>query len=216
MGLEERRRKEKEGRKNAILKAARNLFFEKGFAPVTVERIAQKAELSKGSIYLYFNSKEEIYAQILLDDVDKFQSKITVLPQEGKCASEMLLELARVYVDLFLTDRELFRILMNFMLHAGNLNLPEEFRSHLIKKTNKTAEAIEKILQRGIDAGEFSPDIHLRRTRNAIWGLLNGVIALFLFVVPESRQEELIRSTIETSLPLFIAGLQRCGHHDAP
>ncbi len=60
MGLEERRRREKENRRAAILKAARKLFFEKGFKPVTVESIAHKGELSKGSIYLYFNSKEEI------------------------------------------------------------------------------------------------------------------------------------------------------------
>jgi AcrR family transcriptional regulator len=48
LGLEERRKRERENRKNAILKAARKLFFEKGFKPVTVESIAKKAELSKG------------------------------------------------------------------------------------------------------------------------------------------------------------------------
>ncbi|MFH2076862.1 MAG: helix-turn-helix domain-containing protein, partial [Pseudomonadota bacterium] len=68
LGLEERRKRERESRKNAILKAARKLFFEKGFRSVTVESIARKADLSKGSIYLYYSSKEEIYSQILLKD----------------------------------------------------------------------------------------------------------------------------------------------------
>jgi len=68
MGLEERRKREKEGRKNAILKAARKLSFEKGFKSITVASIAKKAELSKGAVYLYFNSKEEIYVEILLKD----------------------------------------------------------------------------------------------------------------------------------------------------
>ena len=58
MGLEERRKRERENRKNVILKAARKLFLEKGFKTVTVESIARKAELSKGSIYLYYNSKK--------------------------------------------------------------------------------------------------------------------------------------------------------------
>jgi AcrR family transcriptional regulator len=46
LGQEERRKREKDSRKSAILKAARKLFFDKGFKPVTVESIARKAELS--------------------------------------------------------------------------------------------------------------------------------------------------------------------------
>ena len=70
----------------AILKAARRLFFEKGFKTVTVESIARKAELSKGSIYLYYNSKEEIYTQILLSDIDKFHNRISdILQTPSKC-----------------------------------------------------------------------------------------------------------------------------------
>ena len=69
MGLEERRKREKEGRKKAILRAARKLFFEKGLQSITVENIAKEAELSKGAVYLYFKGKEEIYAQILLASV---------------------------------------------------------------------------------------------------------------------------------------------------
>ncbi|MCX5827750.1 MAG: TetR/AcrR family transcriptional regulator, partial [Deltaproteobacteria bacterium] len=97
MGLEERRKREKENRKNAILKAARKLFFDKGFKNVTVESIAKKAELSKGSVYLYFQSKEDIYTQILLSDIDKFHKVITGLMQEGQSSSAMLLSLANVY-----------------------------------------------------------------------------------------------------------------------
>ena len=76
MAFERRRIREKENRKSAILKAARKLFFEKGFKSVTVESIARKAELSKGAVYLYFKSKDEIYSQILLDDIDKFHKKV--------------------------------------------------------------------------------------------------------------------------------------------
>jgi AcrR family transcriptional regulator len=66
--FEEKRKKEKENRKNTILRAARRLFFDRGFKSVTVDNIAAKSEVSKGSIYLCFESKEEIYAQILISD----------------------------------------------------------------------------------------------------------------------------------------------------
>jgi AcrR family transcriptional regulator len=79
MGLLERREQEKDNRRKRILEAARTLFFAKGFKNVTVDKIAKFSELGKGSIYLYFNSKEDIYAQILLNDIEEFNQQVYAL-----------------------------------------------------------------------------------------------------------------------------------------
>ena len=207
MAFERRRTREKENRKSAILKAARKLFFEKGFKSVTVESIARKAELSKGAVYLYFKSKDEIYSQILLDDIDKFHRKVADIFEEGGQASDMLFRLSTTYVDFFLRDRELFRILMTFMLHANHSNLPEDLQKHIIKSTNKTI-FMEKMFQYGIDTGEFPPSINVKQCRNALWGLLNGVISLYIFIGSEAKRDDLIRSTVNASLSTFIRGLK--------
>ena len=59
MGTKERKEREKEVRKKTILEAAKTVFFQKGFQGTTMDQIAEVAELSKGSLYLYFPSKEE-------------------------------------------------------------------------------------------------------------------------------------------------------------
>lgn len=211
MGLEERRIREKKNRKNAILKAARRLFFDNGFRPVTVESIAKKAELSKGSIYLYFKSKEEIYTHILLSDIDKFHEHFKDLLKNSTSASEAITKFAIIYVDLFLSDRELFRILMTFMLHTNAMNLPEELNNHIIKSTNKNINTIEEIFAYGIKRGEFPPTMNLRLSRNALWGLLNGIISLHLFTGTASKREEVIHSTIKAGLEIYIRGLKGSG-----
>ena len=205
MGLEERRKRERENRKNVILKAARKLFLEKGFKTVTVESIARKAELSKGSIYLYYNSKEEIYTQILLSDIDKFHNHIADLLQNPSNASEALVRLADIYVDFFLNERELFRILMTFMLHTTDMNLPQDLNKQIIKTTNRTIGIIEEIFNYGIERGEFPATINVRQNRNAIWGMLNGVISLYLFI--ETKRAEVIHSTIRAGLNTYIRGI---------
>jgi AcrR family transcriptional regulator len=209
MGLEDRRKREKDQRRSAILNAARKLFFEKGFRYVTVENIARKAELSKGSIYLYFSSKGEIYTQILLNDIDKFNKKSSLIFQNGKSAAELVMDFAFIYVDFFLNDRELFRIMMTFMLHTEDMNLAETVNQHIIEVTNNTVKIIETILQQGIEKGEFPSDINLRLSRNAMWGLLNGIISLHLFTGKEAHKEERIRSAVKASLDIFINGLKR-------
>lgn len=203
-----RRQKEKELRKRSILKASQQLFFKKGFKSVTVESIAKQARLSKGTVYLYFNSKEEIYAQILLNEIDKFHEKVLEVVETGENASEMLLNFAEFYIDFFLNERELFRILMTFMLHTNDLNFSGDMQVHMIRTTNRTIEILDRILQSGLDRGEFVCRKNIRKSRNAVWGLLNGIISLHLFTGKEHTRKERILSNVREALKVFIKGLK--------
>ena len=210
MALEEnkKRKKEKENRKNTILRAARRLFFDRGFKAVTVDNIAAKSEVSKGSIYLCFESKEEIYAQILISDNIALYERIKNFSATEASAAQLLLEFARIYVDYFLNDNELFRILMTFMMQTGQMNLTEKQNNELIRSTNENIKIISEIIKKGVDSGEFSPVSNIRQMQNAIWGMLNGVISLYLFTGNPIKRTERIHSTVRNSLNVFIAGLK--------
>ena len=208
MVFEEKRKKEKENRKNTILKAARRLFFDRGFKAVTVDNIAAQSEVSKGSIYLCFESKEEIYAQILISDNIALYERIENFSSTEASASQLLLEFARIYVDYFLNDNELFRILMTFMMQTGQMHLTEKQNAELIRSTNQNIMIISEIIQKGIDSGEFSSIDNIMQVQNGIWGMLNGVISLYLFTGNPIKRTERIHSTVRNSLNIFIAGLK--------
>ena len=208
MVFEEKRKKEKENRKNTILRAARRLFFDRGFKSVTVDNIAAKSEVSKGSIYLCFESKEEIYAQILISDNIALYERIKNFSATEASASQLLLEFARIYVDYFLNDNELFRILMTFMMQTGQMNLTEKQNNELIQSTNENIKIISEIIQKGIDSGEFAPIGNIQQMQNAIWGMLNGVISLFVFTGNPTKRTERIHTTVRDSLNVFIEGLK--------
>jgi len=207
LGSEHRREREKEQRRNAILRSARKEFFEKGFRSVTVDSIARRAELSKGAIYLYFKSKEEIYAQILLRDIDKFHERVETLLDTSKDASDNLRQFSEVYASFFLSDRELFRIFMNFMIQHNPVNFTPHINDQVVKSTNQTVVIIEQILQMGQERGEFAKGLDIRVCRNALWGLLNGIIALHLFSGREETREDRVRAQIRGGLEVFIRGL---------
>ncbi len=94
------------------------------------------------------------------------------------------------------------------MLHTNDMNLPEDLNNHIIKTTNKTISIIEEIFRYGIERGEFPPTINLRLNRNALWGMLNGIISLHLFTGIESKRAEVIHSTIKAGLEIYIRGLK--------
>jgi len=209
VSLEERRQKKKETRKSAILNAARKLFFEKGFKAVTVDSIAAHAEISKGSVYLYFDSKEEIYIQVLVADNAEFHRRISNFFQNNMSATELLLDYARIYVDYFLYDNELFRIFMSYLIRADQMTLTEEQNRHLFSSANDNIQIIGEILQKGIEAGEFSSTINVRHGQNAIWGLLNGIISFYLFTGTEEKRAKKIHTMVKDSLNIFIHGLKK-------
>ena len=209
MGLLERRGKEKDSRKKLILKSARTLFFKKGFNNVTVDEIAKSSELGKGSIYLYFNSKEEIYAQILLNDIEDFNQQVSVLLNKKKIATDLLVEFSNIYVDFFFNDGELFRILMTYMLQPAKMNLTEKLNSQILTANARSIDVIGKILKLGVSSKEFSANINLKQNQNAIWGLLNGIISLYIFSGSPIKRRERINSTIKLALEVFIKGFKK-------
>jgi AcrR family transcriptional regulator len=209
VGLLERRGKEKDIRKKLILKSARTLFFKKSFSNVTVDEIAKCSELGKGSIYLYFKSKEEIYAQILLNDIDNFNQQVSVLFDKKHTASDLLFEFSCIYVDFFLNDSELFRILMTYMLQPAKMNLTEKLNSQILTANARSINTIGKILQLGVASKEFPADFNIKQNQNAIWGLLNGIISLYIFSGAQMKRRERIYSTIKLALEVFIKGLKK-------
>ena len=66
MGIQERKERERERRRQQIIVAAKRVFSSKGFSKATMEDIAKEAELSPGTLYLYFKNKDELYASLSL------------------------------------------------------------------------------------------------------------------------------------------------------
>jgi len=208
MGSEERRQREKEIRRNQILNTAKRLFFSEGFQAVTVEKIAREAELAKGSIYLHFRGKEEIYTQILLDNIDAFYQQIAFLESKKDSAAVRLRCFTGIYLDLFLRNPELFRIMVNFQLYPDRLTLSEELNQRLRQSMKRNIGVIERIFEQGIAAGEFISGDSPSLCRKAFWGLLNGIVSHYLFALPAEKGGDLIRTTLNRGLTIFLNGLR--------
>ena len=65
MGVKERKERERELRKDDIIKTGEKLFIEKGFSSTTMDEIAGACELAKGTLYIHFKSKEELLSAIM-------------------------------------------------------------------------------------------------------------------------------------------------------
>lgn len=74
---QDRKRAEREARRRRIQGAARPIFTERGFAATSIEQIARQAEMSVGAIYLYFQSKEDLYVSLLPDALAPLEAALS-------------------------------------------------------------------------------------------------------------------------------------------
>jgi AcrR family transcriptional regulator len=136
-----------EFRRAKIVDAARSIFARKGFARGIMDEIAKEAGIAKGTIYLYFRSKKEIYKAVMDRDME-FLNKITLermdaaLNLEGKIRAFTLARLENGEAR-----KEFFRIMDS---ESGNFGLTRsQYRDWLRLPVLRLASAIEDASQRG-------------------------------------------------------------------
>ncbi len=116
MGTAERRQRERERKEREIIEAARELFFKKGYDSTSVDEVAERLELSKGTIYLYFANKEEIYYAVARDGLliarDMFEKALSG-PGNGL---ERLTAIGQAYIEFWTTQPEYRRLFHNSKL----------------------------------------------------------------------------------------------------
>ena len=148
-----KRERRKQDRPGELLEAALDLFVEKGFAATRAEEVALRAGVSKGTLFLYFPSKEELFKAVVMENVARPVAEGIVEAENFPGTSSelltwMMLEWWRRYGA---TKASGISKLM--MSEAGNFpQLAEFFRDNVIQP----AQALVRlVLQRGIDRGEF-------------------------------------------------------------
>ena len=91
MGIEERKERDKEFRRHQIMDAAKNTFAQKGFSGATIESIAEAADFSPATIYLYFKNKDELYASLSLKILKVLVEKIESIVNQENLAGQRTL-----------------------------------------------------------------------------------------------------------------------------
>ena len=156
MGTTERRGREKQQRRDDILKTAQTLFFEKGFRDTTIDDIARAAELSRGTIYLYFEGKEEIYATVMEEGLDILYQMISASYCREQDPLANLLAAHDAFMRFHDEQSEFYNGLMLDKMQIADI-LPPALKARLDAKSLQMAQWLAGILEEGIRQGFFRP-----------------------------------------------------------
>jgi TetR/AcrR family transcriptional regulator len=200
-----RRQKEKEDRKERILAAAREVFFEVGIRRATMDTIAARAEVAKGTIYLYFETKETILAHLLLEGLDTLSDYLAAAYDPGAewSGEARLRRLAAAYYEFYQHEPDYFRLMMAFDRGQFQESVSVELYEMIVLRSLRGLRWVVDSTQQGIDAGEFEAD-DARQLTSMLWAALNGVLVLASHPLRrelvEQEVEKLYGGVLETML----------------
>lgn len=145
----------KDARPGELLQAALDLFVEKGFAATRVDEVAHRAGVSKGTLFLYFASKEELFKAVVRENIS---GRFTEWNAELDAFAGSTAELLRQCLRLWWSRQGKAKIsgITKLMLSEGK-NFPELAAFYQHEVIQPAHQLIRRILQRGVERGEFAP-----------------------------------------------------------
>lgn len=177
-------------KKKYILETARKVFMEKGYKNVTMKDIVEACDISRGGLYLYFNSTAEIFREVLHMESEEADDVFSDSIREDATATEILALFLKEQKKELLSKKDNLAI-ATYEYYFGE-DVPK--KDNILKRQFESAvKIIEKLIETGVENGEFYCEDCRSAARNIMF-LLEGlkISAHTIGVTPEMVDRELL------------------------
>ena len=207
MGIQERKERERERRRQQIIVAAKRIFKEKGFGGATMEDIAKEAELSPGTLYLYFKNKEDLYASLSLRILQYLGIRIEHVDRDAEGgALAKLDDLIEAMYDVYDFDPVMIINLFHLQSSETLKNLSPQLMDEINTLSKKSIDAIAKIFAEGIEKGVII-DRHPVALAGIFWSLFSGVVLWESSKKIIDGNKDYLKETLGAAFKIFRSGI---------
>ncbi len=200
---EAKRARRKQARPAEIVSAALSLFAERGFGATKLEDVAKAAGIAKGTVYLYFPTKEDLFRAVvrqeLLPTLERIEAAVAT---HAGSSSDLLRMMASRFTEVMESD--LGGIPKLVVSEAGNF--PEVAQFYADEVVARGFRLFDGVLRRGVERGEFTPV----DTAHVVPIFIGPVLLMLLWRHSVGRHTSMRfdhRAVIETHLGILLRGL---------
>jgi len=133
-----------ERKRNVILDAARTVFSRQGYAGAAVGGVASEAGVAKGTLYLYFKSKEDLYLAALARDMGNLSRKARAEMEKAPALRDQLRAFLRVRLDYANTHHDFLRI---YLAEYGSLFVKSSLHRELCRLTRENSRYLKRLVE---------------------------------------------------------------------
>lgn len=180
MGVNSRKEKERDIRRNEIIDAAEKIFSLNGFGNSTMDDIAKESEFSKRTIYVYFKSKEQLYSEIMLRGFKllNYMSEKKLIESSPNTGIQKIKTLGGVIVEFNFSHPLYFKVIMEY--ENGDMDFDASNMDTSIEDCYMEGEKLIKFfmdaVDEGIKEGSIRSDVDVVSTALMLWASIFGVL----------------------------------------
>lgn len=194
-------RSDGEETKKRIVRKATQLFVQKGYAAVTMNEVCAASEVSKGSLYHHFPSKDELFLYVVEMDTQQWLQAWNDKKQEITGIEERLYALAEHYANDF--QNPLIRALEEFSRSRAH---PDEINKRLSLLYDEASHACRDLLKEGMATGYFI-NVDLEDYVIILSGMFEGIGRVSEFTAPEKSLKD-IQRYYKQAVKLLLEGIR--------
>ena len=168
---------DKEKKRVKIMQAALKIFSRKGYSPAAVDEVAREAGIAKGTLYLYFQDKEDLFFSTIMYVFDNLASNMESNINESANPLEILENLAFCQLQFFSQNRDFFGIFQT-VLNENLLSTHKKMFNEILKKKMDLLDYESKIVDRGKREGFIRKDIETQDIVISFDGMVGNTIKL--------------------------------------
>ena len=202
MGIAERKEREKLQRRNDIIDAAERIFFTKGYDSKSMDEIASEAELSKGTLYIYFKSRDDLKFAIFMRGLDILMKMMEKVINEKNDGYNNLLGLARTFIRFSHEYPDYFKLFMQFeSSRMEDLNIDQDQLQIYLKEQSPLAQVGLQVAK-GMEDGSLRNDLSPEVFSATLWSQMLGVLIILnnkadLYEIFDLKADEILQTHLE-------------------
>ena len=211
--IRERKSREKDQRIQSILEAAEKVFFSKGYLKTTMDEIAFEAQISKPTIYQYFNTKEELYSSLMLPFLQEFGSQMEriekkIVNKKYISGNDLVKDLFKIFVRSYEKAPDSLRVANIFFQQQDLINELSPETRLVISSKGKYDFELARVVFESAKAQGLIKNIDSYALSDIIWAFFLGLTQVMdMKSTKQSQSNKYLKSTLRIAETLLVDAL---------
>ena len=192
---------EHEKRRHEILEKALDVFMDEGFEDVTFQKIADRCNITRTTLYIYFKNKREIFNFSIKQFLQALEENISEIRKEKSLShTDKLIRVLTIITERLEENRRLLMVILNSLIHISKSDYDPDYRVR--RRTVRMRHILATMLIEGIKDGEFASDINVKDANELLYGFLEA--AIFRLTVLRRTSVEELKESMKLAVKGFV------------
>jgi AcrR family transcriptional regulator len=208
MGIQSRKLRDRERRRQQIIAASKRVFTSKGVSRTTIKDIADEAELSPGTLYIYFKNKDELYASLSIRMLKHLHLSLQRVKETKNLSDDQRIDsVKKALFELYEIDPLMLINLSHLQASETLDNISPELYEQILDLSRRSLQALSEIFAKGIELGSF---LKRRPMQLAVvlWGMFSGLILWEESKRSLDTRKAFLKPTLEIAFEIFGRGVK--------